>query len=79
MLNQDVKAEKLFMDSVAILRGLSVHSHPAAGSTALLYRAFAFLRTAQKECKRKIKPLPVLLSSRTLKHSHSIARRLFSI
>lgn len=80
MLNQDVKAEKLFVGSVAILRVLSVHSAiQQQAPQHCCTEPSLFLKTAQKECKRKIKPLPILSPSITLKHHHSIARHLFSI
>lgn len=80
MLNQDVKAEKLFMDSVAVLRVLSVHSAiqqqaPQHGCTVPLL----FFKDCTNGFKRKIKPLPILLSRITLKHHHYIVRHLFSI
>lgn len=80
MLNQDVKAGKLFMDSAAILRALSVHSViQQQAPQHCCTEPLPFLKIAQMEFKKKIKPLPILLSKITLKRHHYIVRHLFSI
>lgn len=68
------------MDSAAILRVLSVHSAiQQQAPQHCCTEPLLFLKIAQMEFKRKIKPLPILLSRITLKHHHYIVRHLFSI